>query len=108
MKKVNQFETFNDGVCSLYMIDDDGNPGELKESLRFQERTVGYKRFNEAMTNKVQIDRLVRVPYRPWLTTEYLAVVESQIYEINLVQTIVSTSPRTTDLSLHFIRQREV
>lgn len=108
MKKVNQFETFNDGLCSLYMIDDDGNPGALKECLRFQERTVGYKRYNESMTNKVQIDRLVRVPYRPWLTTEYLSVIEGQIYEIKLVQTIVSTTPRTADLSLHFSRQREV
>lgn len=108
MKKVNQFETFNDGLCSLYMIDDDGNPGGLKERLRFQERTVGYKRYNESMTNKVQIDRLIRVPHRPWLTTEYLAVIEGQIYEIKLAQTIVSTTPRTTDLSLHFSRQREV
>ena len=38
------FEVFNDGVCSIREIDDDGNAGRQKEALRFQERTVGIKR----------------------------------------------------------------
>lgn len=102
------FEAFNDGVCSFRMIDEDGNAGNERERLRFQERTVGVKRYYEAMTAKVQIDRLIRVPSRPWLTTEYLVVIQGQVYEIRQVQAIPDTRPKTNDVSLHLARQRRV
>lgn len=102
------FETFNDGLCSLRKIDDDGNPGIEKECLRYQERTVGVKRHYEAMTAKVQVDRLIRVPYRPWLTSEYLAVIGGETYEVGQVQMIPDTRPKCHDISLRLIRQRRV
>ena len=61
------FEKFNDGIVAIYEIDDDGNAGTQKEKLRFSEKTVGYNRYYEAMTAKVQIDKLLRVPCRRWL-----------------------------------------
>lgn len=103
-----QFQTFNEGACSLRLIDDEGNAGTEKERLRFQERTVGAKRYYEAMTAKVQIDRLIRVPFRPWLTTEYLAVLEGQVYEIKQAQFIPDANPKSYDLSLHLARQRRI
>ncbi len=106
--KNKQFQIFNDGTCSIRLIDDDGNAGKVKEHIRFQERTVGVKRYEEAMTNKVQIDRLVRVPLRPWLTTEYLAVIDGIVYEIRQVQRIMDTWPKCNDISLHLARNREV
>lgn len=106
MKK--KIQTFHDGCCSLREIDEDGNAGAEKEHLNFEERTVGYKRFYEAMTNKVQVDRLIRVPYRSWLTTEYLAVLEGQVYELKQVQVMPDTGPKSLDLSLHLTRQRGV
>lgn len=102
------FETFNDGYCSICNIDEDGNAGVEKAGIRFQERTVGIKRYYEAMTNKVQIDRLIRIPYQPWMTTEYLAVIDGQVYGLMQVQTIPDTMPKTNDLSLHLTRQRRV
>lgn len=108
MDKSKQFEVFNDGVCGLREIDDDGNAGVQREALRFQERTVGIKRYFEAMTAKVQIDRLIRVPMRPWLTSEYLAVIDGQVYEIKQIQKINDTSPKTNDISLHLTRQRRL
>ncbi len=101
-------ETFNDGICSIHFIDDDGNAGTVIEKLRFQERVVGTKRYHEAMTVKMQIDRLIRIPFRPWLTTEYLAVIGGTVYELEQVQTIPDSRPKTNDLSLHLARQREV
>lgn len=101
-------QAFNDGCCSFRLIDEDGNAGSEKEHLNFEERTVGYKRYYEAMTNKVQIDRMIRVPQRPWLTTEYLAVLEGQVYELKQVQVIPDVSPRSMDVSLHLTRQRRV
>lgn len=108
MDKNRMFETFNDGVCSLHEIDDDGNAGTEKAAIRFQERTVGIKRYYEAMTNKVQIDRLIRIPRQPWITTEYLAVIQEQVYEIRQVQIIPDTHPKANDISLHFTRQRRL
>lgn len=89
-------------------IDDDGNAGKEKENLRYQDRTVGVKRYYEAMTAKVQVDRLIRVPYRPWLTSEYLAVIEGEVYEIGQVQKIFDSMPKCSDISLHLTRQRRV
>lgn len=106
MKK--KIQTFNDGCCSLRCIDEDGNAGDEREHLNFEERTVGYKRYYEAMTNKVQIDRMIRVPYRPWLTTEYLAVLNDQVYELKQIQIMPDTTPRSMDISLHLTRQRRI
>lgn len=100
------FETFNDGLCSLRIMDDDGNPGMEKECLRYQERTVGVRRHYEAMTAKVQVDRLIRVPFRDWLTSEYLAVINGEVYEIGQVQVIPDSLPKCKDISLRLIRQR--
>ncbi|MDO4553703.1 MAG: hypothetical protein Q4B70_00990 [Lachnospiraceae bacterium] len=102
------FETFNDGICYFHEIDDDGNAGTVKEKIRFQERTVGIKRYYEAMTAKVQIDRLIRIPYQGWLTSEYLANVEGQLYEIKQVQYIPDSLPKCNDISLHLTRQRRL
>ena len=106
MKK--KMQTFNDGCCSFRFIDEDGNAGFEKAHLNFEERTVGYKRYYEAMTNKTQIDRMIRVPCRPWLTTEYLAVLDGQVYELKQVQIIPDVSPRSMDVSLHLTRQRRI
>lgn len=100
------FETFNDGICSFCEIDDEGNAGRMIAALRFQERTVGVKRYYEAMTNKVQVDRLIRVPLQPWMSTEYLAVIEGEVYQIEQTQTITDTRPKTNDVSLHRTRKR--
>ena len=90
-----EFETFNDGIASIRMIDDDGNAGRERARLRFSEKTV-------------QIDKLVRVPYQSWLTTEYLAVIGKEVYEIKQAQTIADSRPKTTALSLHLTRQRRI
>lgn len=102
------FETFNDGLCAICRMDEDGNAGSVVERLRFQERTIGVKRYYEAKTAKVQVDRLVRVPYQKWLTTEYLAVIDGEVYELEQVQVISDTAPKSNDISLHLARQRRV
>lgn len=107
-KAAPQFETFNDGVISFHLIDDDGNAGALAGAFRYQERTVGAARYYEAMTNKLKIDIMVRIQYQSWLTTEYLAVIGGTVYEIIQVQTVGGTLPKTQNVSLHLARQRVV
>lgn len=109
MQKKNKiFETFNDGICKIHLIDDDGNAGKTKETLRYQERTVGVKRYYEAMTAKVQVDRLIRIPFRSWLTSEYLLSLNDEVYEIKQVQIIPDSTPKTNDISIHLLRQRKI
>lgn len=100
------FETFNDGICSIREIDEDGNAGTEAGRFRYRERTVGIKRYQEALTNKVQIDRLIRIPYQMWMSTEYLAVLRGEVYEIVQVQSIMDSLPKSNDLSLHLARKR--
>ncbi|MDY3251221.1 MAG: phage head closure protein [Candidatus Choladocola sp.] len=102
------FEAFNDGIVYICYIDSKGNAGNKKENIRFQERTVGSARYYEAMTNKVKIDRLIRIPFRSWMTTEYLAVIDGQVYEIVQVQTITDTKPKSNNVSLRLMRQRRI
>ncbi|MFR8547740.1 MAG: hypothetical protein ACLVEV_03825 [Lachnospiraceae bacterium] len=108
MRRDNKVQTYNDGNCTFFLIDEEGNAGSAKETLRFEERTVGVQRFYESMTKKFQVDRVLRVPLRPWLTTEYLAVVDGEVYEIEQVQTIRSLEPKSNDVALHRARQRRV
>ena len=102
------FEKFNDGIVAIHEIDDDGNAGNCKEKIRFSEKTVGYNRYYEAMTAKIQIDKLIRVPFQRWLTTEYLAVIGADVFEIHQAQTIMDSFPKATALSLHLARQRRI
>lgn len=103
-----RFQTFKDGNCTIHLIDEEGNAGTIREKLRFEDRTIGYKRFIESMTAKMQTDRLIRIHSRKWITTEYLAVIDGEVYEIRQVQKIKSISPESMDLSLHLSRQRVV
>lgn len=47
------FETFNDGLVSIHLIDDDGNAGQIRGKFRYAEKTVGAARYYEAMTAKM-------------------------------------------------------
>ena len=87
-------------MVSIHLIDDDGNAGQIRGKFRYAEKTVGAARYYEAMTAKIQVDRLIRIQYQEWLTTEYLAVIHGQM--------IPDSLPKTSALSLHLARQREV
>ena len=86
-------------MVSIHLIDDDGNAGQIRGKFRYAEKTVGAK---------IQVDRLIRIQYQEWLTTEYLAVIHGRVYEISQVQMIPDSLPKTSALSLHLARQREV
>ncbi|MDU7031687.1 MAG: hypothetical protein E6357_28940 [Clostridiales bacterium] len=107
-KAKDTFEVFNDGICSFCEIDDDGNAGTVKANIRYQERTIGVTRFYEAMTAKVQVDRLIRIPAQSWITTEYLAVIGMEVFEIKQVQKVSDTLPKINDVSLHLTRRRRI
>lgn len=104
-----EFENFNDGICTFHVIDDDGNAGEVKEKLRFQNRTVGVRRQYMAMQDsRVTIDRMIRVSYQEWLNewSTYTVEIDGQLYDINEVQNVFETLPRSQNVTLKKTKQR--
>ena len=64
-----KFQSFPDGVVSIYKMDNIGAPGDmpveglvLKQTLRYKERTVGLNRFYSAMQNNIKVDYVIRCP----------------------------------------------
>lgn len=100
------FEAFTDGICTIHGMDDDGNAGRVLGTFRYQSRVVGYKRYLESMTEKVRVDKLIRIPFQKWLATEYLAVIDGKVYEIRQVQEIADSRPKTSALTLQHTRKR--
>lgn len=100
--------SLNDGVVSIYHVANTAQPGELpvegltlKHTLRYEKRTVGFKRLYAAMQAQAQIDLLIRVPYLPTVSTQDVAVpTDGKQYRITAAQSIAETQPLAMDLTL--------
>lgn len=73
-----------------------------KAALRYQRRTVGIKRHYAALTAGVRADLLLRVPYRPEVSAQDVAVPtpDGKQYRITLVQVPEDVVPPVMDLTL--------
>lgn len=103
-----EFQTFNDGVCSISRVKNVAEPGNKpKEGLEakygripFERRTIGLQRFYQAMQADVQITDLIRIPYQMNISTNDVCVIEGKQYRIKQVQAIKDTLPAAADLTL--------
>lgn len=68
-KRKVQFETFNDGVCSLWQLARGKAPVPLQKNIRFRKRTVGERRNFDAEQNGHTIQMLIRVPRMDFVKT---------------------------------------
>jgi SPP1 family predicted phage head-tail adaptor len=103
-------QTFNDGVVTIYGTKNTAPAGGLpvyalnpepKETLRYEERTVGIQRFYTAMQNKIRIDMLLRCPRIRNIATQDIAIpIDGKQYEIKQVQYPPDVEPPVMDLSL--------
>lgn len=100
MAKKVQFETFNDGACSLWQLDRNKKPTLLLNHVRFQERTVGIKRNFEAEQAGHTVQRLIRIPRMDVIKVGVFVVIEGQQYTVLQAQTILDVIPECTDLTL--------
>lgn len=100
VKKKVQFETFNDGVCSLWKLDRNKKPVLLRKEIRFRERTVGIKRNYEAMQADHIVQKLIRIPRSDFITPGVFVVIEGQQYTVLQAQKILDVIPECTDLTL--------
>jgi hypothetical protein len=103
-------QTFNDGVVSIYSVDNIGESGNMAkeglkippkvEALRFEERIVGMGRFWSAKQYQIKIDRMIRVPRIQSVSSQDVAVLVDGQYEIKQVQYPPDVLPLSMDLSL--------
>ena len=76
-------QLFNSGVVSIYRVTDMGEPGyapvprlELRVKLLYEELKMGLIRFYSAKQNQVKVERVLRVPRRPEVSPQDVAVTE--------------------------------
>lgn len=100
---------FNDGVVTIYAVEDVAGNGrapveEKTQKLRlpYQERKIGIKRAYEAMQNNIHVERVIRVPLAPTaITNQDLATTEDgRQFRIDLVQIMKDSFPPCADLTL--------
>ena len=107
-------QSYNDGVVTICCVTDAAKPGfkpqpslVLKTELRYEERRLGLQRYYEGRQNQVQIERVLRVPQRPGLSSQDVAITEDgEQYRIDLVQTVTDVYPPSMDLTLARVDQK--
>lgn len=100
---------FNDGMVTIYRVENRAAPGEKPKdalfkrgTLRYQRRTVGIQRHYAAMNAGARVDLLLRVPYRRSVSTQDVAVptLDGKQYRITLIQVPEDVTPPVMDLTL--------
>lgn len=95
-----QFESFLDGVCSIWQLDKDRSPVKILDNIRFQLRVVGSKRNFCAEQAGRTIEKLIRIPRSDDVTRGAFVVIGTEQYSVIQSQMIPDTIPQCTDLTL--------
>ena len=107
-------QPYPDGVVTVCRVEDVAKPGfqpvkrlAPKERLLYQERSLGLSRYYAGRQNQVEIQRVIRTPYRPGVSSQDVAVTQDgQQYRIDLVQRVQDVYPPSMDLTLAKVEQR--
>ena len=95
-----EFQTFLDGLCSIYRLDKTRRPTLLLGNVRFQRRVVGAKRHWTAEQAGHNIEMVIRLPRADFITGGAFVVIGGKQYVVTQVQIIPDTLPQCTDLTL--------
>ncbi len=106
-------QSFNDGVVLFYNIANVAQPGcmpvealTLKQSLRYNERTVGLTRFYTAKQANVDVKYVLRCPLLRDISSQDVAVPnDGKQYHIALIQYPEDVDPPSMDLTLEDLKQ---
>lgn len=109
-------QAFNDGVVTVYRLEDTEKPGYMPKPtpqksavLRYEEQRLGLTRYYAAKQNNVEVERVLRVPRGAPIAAQDIAVTEDgQEYRIDLIQTVDGVSPPSLDMTLAKVSQRRV
>ena len=95
-----QFESFLDGLCDLWQLDENRSPVLLQAGIRFQNRVVGFKRNFAADQVGRTVQKLIRIPQNPKVNKGTFVVIGQDQFTVLQAQNIPDTIPRCTDLTL--------
>lgn len=95
-----KIQTFLDGTCAIYGQDENGKPQLVRDNVPYQLRTVGSKRFFEAVQIGHTIQRVIRIPEIGWMLNDCQVDIRGQTYQVLQMQEIMDTCPRCLQLSL--------
>lgn len=106
-------QPLDDGMVTVYAVTDAAAPGMrpvekliAKVKLRYQEQRLGLQRYYAGQQNQVQIERVIRVPRAPGISSQDVAITEDgRQYRIDLVQSTLDVYPPCLDLTLAKIVQ---
>lgn len=116
LRRKNDIPTFNDGVARICEVRDSASDGDKpkqelhrKLTLRYEERTVGIKRFWTAQEHDAIITRLLRCPKETSVSTQdVLADHDGKQYKIIQIQYPEGMPIPVMDLSLERIEKAYV
>lgn len=106
-------QPFNSGIVSIYRVTDAGEPGyapvprlEPRVRLHYEERKLGLIRFYSAKQDQVKVEKVLRVPRRPEISPQDVAVTQDgKQYRIELIQMAEGVHPPSLDLTLANVQQ---
>lgn len=106
-------QPFNSGVVDIYRVTDAGEPGyapvprlERRVRLHYEELRMGLIRFYGAKQAQVKVEKVLRVPRRPEVSPQDVAVTQDgKQYRIELVQLAAGVYPPSLDLTLGTVEQ---
>ncbi|MBE6906125.1 MAG: hypothetical protein E7476_07650 [Ruminococcaceae bacterium] len=106
-------QTHNNGNVRIYAVSDSSESGDmpkdlltLKQSLRYQERTVGLTRYYAALQANVNVSLVLRCPMLRDVSTQDIAVPnDGKQYAIRQIQYPENIAPPVMDLTLERVEQ---
>ena len=109
-----QFQTFNDGICSICEKNNISKPGNVPvmglkkkaERVPYERRRVGIKRYYDAKQENAQIELILRIPEKFDVSNQDFCVVSGNQYGIYQVQDVTDTMPKAKDISLKRLEEK--
>ena len=95
-----QFESFKDGLCSFWTLDENRRPQKLVEDIRFQNRVVGSTRNFSAEQAGHKIEKMIRIPRTDLVVRGTFVVIGTEQFQVLQAQTIMDTIPQCTQITL--------
>lgn len=102
------FQTFNDGICSIYAQENVGGKGnlpvlELREKaarVPFERRRAGIQRVHLARQEQARVEELLRIPAVFPVSTQDICILDGEKYGIHQVQIVPDAMPEAKDIAL--------
>ncbi len=92
---------YNDGVCDIFTLDENDQKVSKFTGIRFQKRTVGYKRFYAAQSAQTDITIIIRIPFHVGINAHDCVEISGRgVFMVEQSQEIYEFIPPSIDLTL--------